>query len=70
MVLTVESMHEITGSNPAVMHTFSNCLKFCIYAYIRVYTPIYEDKIAYTSISLYMLTYTDINKCDKCIYKS
>ena len=63
-------MHEIMGSIPALMHNFSNCLKFCIYTYIRVYTGIYVDKIAYPSISWYMLTYTNINQCYKCIYKS
>ena len=29
VVMPEESMHEITGSNPAVIHNFSNCLKFC-----------------------------------------
>ena len=30
MVTPAVSMHEITGSNPADMHNFSNCLKFCM----------------------------------------
>jgi hypothetical protein len=38
VVMPVESMHEITGSNPTVMHTFLNRLEIWIYAYIRVYT--------------------------------
>ena len=38
MVMTAESMHEITGSNPAVMHLFSYCFENSIYAYVLLYT--------------------------------
>ncbi len=47
VVLSAESMHEmITGSNPAVMHNFSNCFEIRMYAYIRVYSRIYANEIA------------------------
>ena len=35
VVMPVESMHAITGSNPAVMQKNSNSLKSCIYTHIR-----------------------------------
>ena len=51
MVKLVVSMHEISGSNPVVMHIFSNVL----YWYIRVYASIYASEILCMSIYWYIL---------------
>ncbi len=40
-------MHEISGSNPVVMHIF---FKNVLYWYIRVYASIYASEMSCTSI--------------------
>ena len=71
MVMTAESMHEITGSNPAVMHLFSYCFENSIYAYVLLYTlmkyhnPVYAMIYRYMS---YILLYTEMNILYQSIY--
>ena len=71
MVMTAESMHEITGSNPAVMHLFSYCFENSIYAYVLLYTRMKDHTPVYTVIYRYVryiLIYTEMNLRYQSIY--
>ena len=57
VVISAEIVHEITGSNPVVMHKFSNCFENL---YIHVYTRIYAYIHVYDSIHLHILVYQSI----------
>ena len=66
MVKLVLSMHEISGSNPVVMHIFSKTFCTGIYVCMRVYTLMKCHVQVYTNLYLFVVVCTCL--ClDKCV---
>ena len=61
MEKSAENMHEITGSNPAVMHNFWNSFENRIYANVRVHTFMQKHILGKYKDMHYILTYSDMN---------
>ena len=59
-----DSMHQISGSNPAVMHVFSNMV--CTFLYIPGYTLLECHVIVYSSIYWFVVVCTCLS-LDKCV---